>query len=132
MKKRFFLWIASALLLFAGCTNDDIVNEQPTPNVEGGKIVLTASIPDESPQTKVNLTPETGTKNIIITWRVGDQAKFFFKQNTTIVEGALVTLTTGDITMEGRQAAFTVVIPEGINEQATYTVYMTHGAESKQ
>ncbi|HHU95706.1 MAG: hypothetical protein QM237_05125 [Bacteroidota bacterium] len=131
MKKRFFLWIASALLLFAGCTNDDIVNEQPTPNVEGGKIVLTASIPDESPQTKVNLTPETGTKNIIITWRVGDQAKFFFKQNTTIVEGALVTLTTGDITMEGRQAAFTVVIPEGINEQATYTVYMTHGAESK-
>jgi hypothetical protein len=131
MRSKYFLWITIALLIIAGCTKNGIDIEQPTPDVEGGKIVLTASIPDESPQTKVNLAPETGTKNIIITWRVGDQAKFFFEQNSTIVEGALVELTTDDITMEGKEADFTVDIPEGINGQNPYTVYMTHGAESK-
>ncbi len=131
MRNKCFIWLASALFIMAGCTKNGIDIEQPTPDVEGGKIVLTASIPDESPQTKVNLAPETGTKNIIITWRVGDQAKFFFEQNSTIVEGALVELTTDDITMEGKEADFTVDIPEGINGQNPYTVYMTHGAESK-
>ena len=63
MKNKFFLWIVSALLLVAGCTNDDIVKEQPTPE-EGGKITLTASMPGETAQTRVNLAPETGTKNI--------------------------------------------------------------------
>jgi hypothetical protein len=128
MNNRFFLWVVSALLLLVGCTNEVIVNEQQTP--EEGKITLTASMPGESPETRVNLAPEVGTKNINITWRVGDQAKFFFKQNSTIVE-ALVELTIDDIAMEGKEADFTVDIPEGINGQNPYTVYMTHGAESK-
>ncbi len=129
MRNRFFLWIVSALLLVAGCTNDEIVNEQQAPGE--GKITLTASVPGETAQTRLGLAKEAETKNISVTWRVGDQAKFFFEQNTTIVEGALVTLTTDDITMEGKQADFTVVIPEGINGQNPYTVYMVHGAESK-
>ncbi len=129
MKNKFFLWIASALLLLVGCTNEEIVNEQTAPGE--GKITLTASMPGETAQTRLGLAKETGTKKIIVTWRVGDQAKFFFEQNTSIVEGALVELTTGDITMEGRQATFTVDIPEGIDGQNPYTVYMTHGAESK-
>ena len=129
MNNRFFLWVVSALLLLVGCTNDEIVNEQQAP--EEGKITLTASVPGETAQTRLSLTKETGTKNIVVTWRVGDQAKFFFKQNSTIVEGALVELTTDDITNEGKEADFNVDIPEGIDGQNPYTVYMTHGAESK-
>ena len=128
MNNKFFLWVVSALLLLVGCTNDEIVNEQQAP--EEGKITLTASVPGETAQTRLSLTKETGTKNIVVTWRVGDQAKFFFKQNSTIVEGALVELTTDDITNEGKEADFNVDIPEGIDGQNAFTVYMTHGAES--
>jgi hypothetical protein len=52
--------LASALLLIAGCANDDIVEEQPTPEVEGSTLVITASMPGESPETRVNLQPEQG------------------------------------------------------------------------
>jgi multidrug efflux pump subunit AcrB len=45
MRNRFFLWVVSALLLFAGCTSDEIVEEQPTPEVEGSTLVITASAP---------------------------------------------------------------------------------------
>ncbi|NLO00380.1 MAG: hypothetical protein GX125_08995 [Bacteroidales bacterium] len=129
MNNKFFLWVVSALLLLVGCTNDEIVNEQQTP--EEGKITLTVSMPGESPETRVGLARQEGMKNIIVTWRVGDQAKFFFEQNASIVEGALVTLTAEKITMGGKQAAFAVDIPDGINGQNPYTVYMVHGAESK-
>jgi multidrug efflux pump subunit AcrB len=60
VRNKFFLWAVSALLLIAGCANDEIVEEQPTPEVEGSTLVITASMPGESPETRVNLQPEQG------------------------------------------------------------------------
>ncbi|MGI6573144.1 MAG: hypothetical protein ACOX19_06975 [Fermentimonas sp.] len=131
MKNKYFIWIASALLLITGCAKDEIVNEQPTPEVEGRKLMITASVPSESSKTRLNLEWEDGTLNIITKWQVGyfpDVIKFFFKQNTVIKEGTPVTLTQDAISADGKSACFTVIIPEGIDTQNTYTIYAVHGA----
>ncbi len=131
MKNKYYIWIAAALLLIAGCAKDEIVNEQPTQEVEGRKLMITASVPSESPKTRLNLEWEDGTLNIITKWQVGyfpDVIKFFFKQNTVIKEGTPVTLTQDAISADGKSACFTVIIPEGIDTQNTYTIYAVHGA----
>ena len=131
MSNRFFTWIASALLLLAGCTNDEIVNERPSQEVEGRKLMLTASVPSESPKTRLNLEWEEGTSNIIVKWRAGyvpDVIKFFFKQGTVVKEGTPVTLTEDAISADGKTASFTVYIPDGIDTQNAYTIYAVHRA----
>ncbi len=128
MRNRFFLWVVSALLLVAGCTNDEIVNEQPTPEVEGSTLVIIASMPDESPQTRVNLAPEAGTKNIVVTWKPGDIINFFFKQGTILFEGTPSTLTQQDISQDGKSATFTITVPAGIDSNDSFTIYALHGA----
>jgi hypothetical protein len=131
MKNKYFIWIAAALLLIIGCTKNEIVNEQPTPEVEGRKLLITASVPSESPKTRLNLEWEDGTLNIITKWQVGyfpDVINFFFKQNTVIKEGTPVTLTQDAISADGKSACFTVNIPEGIDTQNAYTIYAVHGA----
>jgi hypothetical protein len=40
MKYRLFLWMMAALLVVAGCTNDEIASEQPTPEAEKAKLPL--------------------------------------------------------------------------------------------
>jgi hypothetical protein len=90
--------LVSALLLIAGCTNDEIVNEQPTPK-EGGKITLTAPMPGETTQTRLGLERQEGTKNIITKWKAGDELVFYFKQAETFSPTSTsVVLTAGDIT----------------------------------
>ncbi|HHU95709.1 MAG TPA: hypothetical protein GXX67_00390 [Petrimonas sp.] len=132
MKNKIILWIASALLLFAGCINDEIVEEQPTPEVEGGTLVITASMPDESPQTRVNLAPEAGTKNIVVTWKAGDVIRFYFKQGENFSPTSTsVTLIAENISGDGKSATFTVTVPADINSAAEFTVYAVHGANSK-
>ena len=131
MSNRFFTWIASALLLLAGCTNDEIVNERPSQEVEGRKLMLTASVPSESPKTRLNLEWEEGTSNIIVKWRAGyvpDVIKFFFKQGTVVKEGTPATLTEDAISADGKTASFTVYIPDGIDTQNAYTIYAVHRA----
>lgn len=87
MKYRLFLWMIAALLVVAGCTNDEIASEQPTPETEKGKITLTASVPDETPQTRLSLGQQAGTLNITVRWKAYDQIRFFFKQGDVIKEG---------------------------------------------
>ncbi len=129
MRNRFFLLIASAFLLVAGCTNDEIVNEQQAPGE--GKITLTASVPGETAQTRLSLTPDMYSKNIIVTWKVEDMLQFYFKQGETIYEPTFIQLALEDITMEGKRATFTLDIPHGIDNQVPYTVWAIHGTNSK-
>ena len=129
MRNRFFLWIASALLLVAGCTNDEIVNEQQAPGE--GKITLTASVPGETAQTRLSLTPDLYSKNIVVTWKEGDMLQFYFKQGVTIYEPTFIQLALEDITMEGKRATFTLDIPQGIDNQEPYTVWAIHGTNSR-
>lgn len=128
MRNKCFIWLASALFIIAGCTKNGIDIEQPTPDVEGGKIVLTASIPDESPQTRINLAPEANTKNIIVTWKAGDILYFFFQQGTTLAEGNSVTLAQQDISSNGKVATFTITVPAGIDTGNPFKIYALHGA----
>jgi hypothetical protein len=130
MNNRFFLWVVSALLLLVGCTNDEIVNEQQAPE-EGGKITLTASVPGETAQTRLSLTPDLYSKNIVVTWKVNDMLQFYFKQGVTIYEPTFIQLALEDITMEGKRATFTLDIPQGIDNQEPYTVWAIHGTNSR-
>ncbi len=126
MKNKYFIWIAAALLLIAGCAKNEIAYEQPTPEVEGRKLLITASVPSESPKTRISLGHQEGGLDIIIKWAVNDQLKFFFKQGNVIKEGTPVTLTQDAISADGKSACFTVNIPEGIDTQNAYTLYALH------
>ncbi|MEA5071130.1 MAG: hypothetical protein VB043_04350, partial [Petrimonas sp.] len=129
MKNKFLLWAASALFVITGCTTDVIVDEKPV-TVNGRKITLTASMPNEASQTRLSLEQEAGTKNITVKWKAGDVVQFFFKQDATLVAGTPVTLAGTDITMEGKKAAFSLEVPTEIDEQSAFTVYSLHGAEA--
>ncbi|MGI6572854.1 MAG: hypothetical protein ACOX19_05475 [Fermentimonas sp.] len=134
MKNRFFLWIASALVLFAGCADNELAIEQPSPEQEGCKLVITASIPDESPRTRLSLekdptSPNPTSPDIIVKWKAGDRINFFFKQGgTTLVEGSSVLLASQDISGEGKIATFTITVPGGVNVGQLFTLYALHGA----
>ncbi|HBK42190.1 MAG TPA: hypothetical protein DDZ57_11555, partial [Porphyromonadaceae bacterium] len=129
MKNKFLLWAASVLFVITGCTTDVIVDEKPV-TVNGRKITLTASMPNEASQTRLSLEQEAGTKNITVKWKAGDVVQFFFKQDATLVAGTPVTLAETDITMEGKKAAFSLEVPTEIDEQSAFTVYSLHGAEA--
>jgi hypothetical protein len=123
MKNKYYMRIASALLLIAGCAKNEIAYEQPTLEMEGRKLMITASVPSESPKTRISLGHQEGGLDIIIKWAVNDQLKFFFKQGNVIKEGTPVTLTQDAISADGKSACFTVNIPEGIDTQNAYTLY---------
>lgn len=130
MSNKFFLWVVSALLLLVGCTNDEIVNEQQTP--EEGKITLTASVPGETAQTRLSLIPDIESKNIIVTWQEGDTLRFYFKQGENFSPtSTFVELTWEDISPDEKSATFTVDVPQGIDQGSAFTVYAVHGAESR-
>lgn len=127
MKNKYFIWIAAALLLIVGCSKNELVDEQPTQEVEGCKLVITAYVPSESTETRLSLEPEIGTKNFIVKWKVGDVIHFFFEQGATLKEGTNVTLTQQDISLNGQYASFTVNIPAGIDANNNFTLYALHG-----
>ncbi|MGI6521113.1 MAG: hypothetical protein ACOX2D_08250 [Fermentimonas sp.] len=130
MRNYFFIWIASALILFAGCAENEIENEQPTPEAEGRTLVITASMPDESPQTRLSLTPDTESKDIIVKWKAGDEIRFFFEQGMMIfLEGSPVTLTQQNISLTGKSATFTITIPQEVNQNSNFKIYAIHGAQ---
>ena len=132
MRNKLFIWIAPLLILFAGCAENEIENEQPTPETEGSTLVITASMPDESSQPRLSLTPDTDSKDIIVKWKAGDVINFVFKQGAmTLVEGTPVTLEQQNISSNGKVATFTVTVPPvqpGFNPANKYTIYAIHGA----
>jgi hypothetical protein len=128
MRNNFFIWMASAFMIVAGCTEKELASNKPTPGVEGRKLVLTASVPNETPETRLNLEPEIGTKNIIVKWKAGDVIYFFFQQGTTLKEGTNVTLTQQVISPNGKNATFTVHVPTEIDLNEDFTLYALHGA----
>jgi hypothetical protein len=128
MRNKYFIWIVSALLIITGCTYNEIDNEKPTPEVEGRTLVITASAPDESPETRLSLEPETGTKNIVVKWKAGDVLYLVFDQTMTVKEGTPITLTQQNISSNGKVATFTVAIPQGIDVNKKCTIYAVHGA----
>lgn len=128
MRNKCFIWLASALFIIAGCTKNEINNENPMPEMGQYKLVITASAPNESPQTRINLAPEANTKNIIVTWKAGDIIYFFFQQGTTLAEGNSVTLAQQDISSNGKVATFTITVPAGIDTGNPFKIYALHGA----
>ena len=128
MRNKCFLWLASALFIIAGCTKNAINNENPMPEMGKYKLVITASAPSESPQTRINLAPEANTKNIIVTWKAGDILYFFFQQGTTLEEGNSVTLAQQDISSNGKVATFPITVPAGIDTGNPFEIYALHGA----
>ena len=127
MRNKCFIWLASALFIIAGCTKNEINNENPMPEMGQYKLVITASAPNESPQTRINLAPEANTKNIIVTWKAGDIIYFFFQQGTTLAEGNSVTLAQQDISSNGKVATFTITVPAGIDTGNPFKIYALHG-----
>ncbi len=128
MRNNFFLWIALALFLIVGCTENEIENEQPIPDAEGRTLVVTASMPGESPQTRLSLTPDTDSKDVVVKWNAGDVLYLVFDQGTSVKEGTPITLTQQNISSNGKVATFTITIPQGINVNTQCKIYAVHGA----
>ncbi len=126
MKKLLYTGIAFILFIIAGC-QEKIESETPVP--EDTIIEVSISTPEE-PDTRLNLTPEAGTKNIIIKWKVGDVIKFFYSQGDTKIEGTSVTLTSDNITENGKKAKFTIAVPGQINRNENFTLYSIHSLNS--
>ena len=128
MRNKYFIWLVSALLAIAGCVGNEIENEQSTPDAGEQTLIITASVPDESPQTRLSLSPDTESKDIIVKWKAGDVLYLVFDQGTAVKEGTPITLTQQNISSNGKVATFTITIPQGINVNTQCTIYAVHGA----
>jgi hypothetical protein len=128
MRNKYFIWLVSALLAIAGCVGNEIENEQSTPDAGEQTLIITASVPDESPQTRLSLSPDTESKDIIVKWKAGDVLYLVFDQGTAVKEGTPITLTQQNISSNGKVATFTITIPQGINVNTPCKIYAVHGA----
>ncbi len=72
MKKYIFCTLIASLLAFAGCQNEELVNESA--NNKGKKVTLTANI-QSSTDSRLALTPDTdgsGNPIVKVAWRAFD------------------------------------------------------------
>ena len=84
MKNKILYFVAVAIMLsLSACSNEGIFEEvksevatetQLTPS---RTITLTASMPEDEPPTRINLT-QGADKNISLTWEVGDKLQLAF------------------------------------------------------
>ena len=123
MKKIFIILTTIATILFfvVACNNEESFAER-TPETER-RLSLTASLPNDGPTTRVNLTQDE--KNILLTWVVNDEIELLFKQETTEITQT-ITLTSTNISNEGKRAQFDIVIPQEI-DAGTFDLYGVYG-----
>ena len=126
MRKKIMNFAAVAAILFFGaCSNQD---EVLTENTESERtITITASMPDEGPDTRVALTPEG--KSIKLTWEVGNRLQFAIVQGGSKYRRVL-TLGASNISNDEKTVSFDIVLPSEIVEGQPYDLYGIFGFES--
>lgn len=111
------------IMLFGACSNDILFNENDNGLSSGkkGTISITASMPDENPTTRVSLEQDEDLA-ISLKWEVGDLLQLVFVQGETKVKS---TVAVKDISSDGRNAKFDIIIPEQITGK--FDLYGVYG-----
>ena len=133
MRKIIILLATIALFILMGaCSTDDLFPETdkgilPETEIEAGRtITLTASMPDDGPNTRVSLTPEEGTKNIEVRWEEGDEIQFAIKPEIgTSQKLDTYTLEAKDLINGGKGAKFEIKVPTSIT--GSFHIYGVYG-----
>jgi hypothetical protein len=117
----FYTTIIAALLTSAGCSYEDSIDVPPR-----RLITLTASMPEESPTTRLTLTPDgTGGNhpNINLTWDEGDKVQFCLLQGDKKIKK---TVTVSSISNGGKTGQFSIPL-DGLSDDAPFDIYGIYG-----
>ncbi len=123
-----FLFVCIPLLL-TGCRRDGQENEilgEPHPD---RTVIFTAELSDQalpsSGNTRMSIQEDSENKlNLHFRWKESDKITALFYQNGKIYQR---TVTFRAIRDDGKSADFAVPIPQGINPDDRYRLYMIHG-----
>lgn len=127
MRKKYLPFIAIAIMtFFVACSNEDLITEENTPEAEGA-ITITASMPDDEPQTRIVLTRDG--KNIDLAWQAGDWLQFAYVQDGTKRKKS-IQLSSANILNNGKRVIFTINPPDGIVANQPYNLYGVYGLYS--
>lgn len=127
MRKKLFTILAVAIMVaFGACSNEELLSDSKSDAKQENvrTLSLTASMPVE-PTPRVGLEQKED-KSIALTWEVGDKLQLAFVQGTTKVKRT-DTLTIGNITNEGKNAQFNIVIPDEIIDGTPFDLYGVYG-----
>ncbi len=124
MKARIIYLFAFLLLTVIGCDE----KESDFQNFKNKTLQVSVSVPEQAPATRAEIG-NANEKDITVKWKSGDKINLFFQQENTLKEVKDVPLT--NITQEGKTAHFKLELPAGITSGKAYTLYGTHGCETK-
>lgn len=119
-KKIYLLAMIATVFLFAGCSEEPTTDLNNNPE-ERRTISLTTIMPDEDPQTRIALKQDG--KNITLAWEEGDKIQLSFIQGVTKIKQEA---TVRNISEDGKNAAFDIIIPEEITG-GTFDLYGVYG-----
>lgn len=129
MRKNILYFVTiTAFMLFGACSNDLPIEEKELPIETATTLTFTASMPDEGPATRVELS-EAGTSNIAVNWKAGDVIKFAVQQgeNNAILAGEYELKNTDIATpYSSKRARFEVDIPTEVVSNQPFTIYGVH------
>lgn len=126
MKQKLF-FAALAILLFAGCSQNEMEQVQP-PSDDERTLTFTAGVPQTGdPGTRTTLQRQDGFKNdVMVKWKAtGDKINLYFVQDGAVAEVKDVPIT--DVSSDGTTGKFKASVPAAINTSKPYTLYGTHG-----
>lgn len=111
--------ICAILLIAAGCSRESFVDEPKTDD-DPSSITLTASMPDEGPQTRMSL--DRDNLNVKLKWEAGDQLQLCLKYGDQYQKQVK---TVFNISEDGKTASFSVDLPAGAYD--TFDLYGVYG-----
>ena len=128
IKKIFpFITILTLALFLGACNSEDVMPEigsETNPELTERTISFTASMPGEDdPATRVSAAEEAD-RAITLTWDANDKLDLLFVQgDNKFHESTTVT----NIENGGKNATFTVPLPDGITDGTPYNLYGVYG-----
>lgn len=129
MKKNLLPYVATAIMLiFFACSNENLTIEEKTEIEAESIITITASMPDDNPDTRISLTRDE--KNIKLAWQAGDWLQFAYVQGTTKIKQS-TQISANNIDSSGKRVTFSLTPPSAINPNQPYTLYGVYGYYSQ-
>ena len=119
---KIFLGTLTAVLLAACADDNDFARDSRKTNTGAGKTVtVTASMPGNNSISKVGLSQENNTLNMISQWEQDDEIQLFVYQGGNSIEIGKTPVQ--NISDDGKSCLFSFVLPKDINPEKTYYVY---------
>ena len=122
MKKilSYILACLPMMFLLAGCSETD--NYLSSSSM---RVTVTAQMPEAD--TRVDLSQEENTLNLITKWQTDDEMRLIIVQGDQKFELGKVPLS--NISSDGRSASFSYILPSDLNTSKSYQLYAFCGIE---